>query len=163
MGDGQRLKAILKEKGTNVRQVAKKAEVSPTTLYTIIQKDTDIKLDLGLRLAMVLGVSVSDISSAKSAKGVEIQDKVKVRFDARGFMDLSDDTMRRYFNAFASYSAAILKAAVDVYEQYHYIDEPTASHMREDILKNETWLIKKMEMAWKERLTIKSQAEKEIF
>lgn len=151
MGDGQRLKVILKEKGTNVRQVAKKAEVSPTTLYTIIQKDTDIKLDLGLRLAMVLGVSVSDISSAKSAKGVEIQDKVKVRFDARGFMDLSDDKMRRYFNAFASYSAAILKAAVDVYEQYHYIDEPTASDMREEILKNETWLIKKMEMAWKER------------
>ena len=151
MGDGQRLKAILKEKGTNVRQVAKKAEVSPTTLYTIIQKDTDIKLDLGLRLAMVLGVSVSDISSAKSAKGVEIQDKVKVHFDARGFMDLSDDKMRRYFNAFASYSAAILKAAVDVYEQYHYIDEPTASDMREEIMKNETCLIKKMEMAWKER------------
>ena len=100
---------------------------------------------------MVLGVSVSDISSAKSAKGVEIQDKVKVHFDARGFMDLSDDKMRRYFNAFASYSAAILKAAVDVYEQYHYIDEPTASDMREEIMKNETCLIKKMEMAWKER------------
>ena len=121
MGDGQRLKAILREKGTNVRQVAKKAEVSPTTLYTIIQKDTDIKLDLGLRLATVLGVSVSDISSARSAKGVEIQDKVKVRFDARSFMDMSDDTMRRFFNAFASYSAAIMKAAVDIYEQYQYI------------------------------------------
>ena len=121
MGDGQRLKAILREKGTNVRQVAKKAEVSPTTLYTIIQKDTDVKLDLGLRLATVLGVSVSDISSARSAKGVEIQDKVKVRFDARSFMDMSDDTMRRFFDAFASYSAAIMKAAVDIYEQYQYI------------------------------------------
>ena len=143
MGDGQRLKAILKEKGTNVRQVAKKAEVSPTTLYTIIQKDTDIKLDLGLRLATALGVPLSKISSAKAAQGVEILNQEKISINARDILDLSNDMVRRCFLGFASYSAAILKAMLDIYEKYYYIDGLTASDMRDEIKENEARLIKK--------------------
>ena len=42
MGDGKKLKEYLDEKGTNVRRIAKETGISATTLYTIIQKDSNI-------------------------------------------------------------------------------------------------------------------------
>ena len=40
MGDGKKLKDILDEKKKSVRWLAKVTTISPTTLYSIIQKDT---------------------------------------------------------------------------------------------------------------------------
>ena len=51
MGDGKKLKEILDSKGTNVRQIAKATGISATTLYSIIQKDSNIRFDFALRLA----------------------------------------------------------------------------------------------------------------
>ena len=48
MGDGRKLKEILDIKGTNVRQIAKATGISATTLYSIIQKDSNIRLTLHL-------------------------------------------------------------------------------------------------------------------
>lgn len=45
MGDGKKLKELLDRKGTNVRQIAKATGTSATTLYSIIQKDSNIKFD----------------------------------------------------------------------------------------------------------------------
>ena len=45
MGDGKKLKEYLDEKGTNVRRIAKETGISATTLYTIIQKDSNIRFD----------------------------------------------------------------------------------------------------------------------
>ena len=151
MGDGQRLKAVLKEKGTNVRQVAKKAEVSPTTLYTIIQKDTDIKLDLGLRLAKVLGIPVSDISSFKVSQGLEILNQEKEYMDARGVLDLPDNILQMYFSTFVRISGMIVKSKLDIFEQYHFIDESSASDMRKEVDESQTRLFKKMDKALSER------------
>lgn len=64
MGDGKKLKEILDMKGTNVRKIAKETGISPTTLYTIIQKDAHIRFDFGLRLANALEIDVSEICSA---------------------------------------------------------------------------------------------------
>ena len=50
MGDGKKLKEYLDEKGTNVRRIAKETGISATTLYTIIQKDSNIRFDFALRL-----------------------------------------------------------------------------------------------------------------
>lgn len=63
MGDGQHLKTVLDKKGKSVRWVAKETGISPTTLYSIIQKDTSIRFDFALRIANVLGIEVSDICS----------------------------------------------------------------------------------------------------
>ncbi len=63
MGDGKRLKEIIENKGTSVRKVAKEAGISPTTLYTAIQKDSNIRFDFGLQLANVLNVNVNEICS----------------------------------------------------------------------------------------------------
>ena len=45
MGDGSKLKEYLDVKGTNVRRIAKATGISATTLYSIIQKDSNIRFD----------------------------------------------------------------------------------------------------------------------
>ena len=62
MGDGKKLKEYLDEKGTNVRRIAKETGISATTLYTIIQKDSNIRFDFALRLANALDIDVNEIS-----------------------------------------------------------------------------------------------------
>ena len=56
MGDGLKLKKYLDEKGTNVRQIAKQTGISPTTLYSIIQKDSNLRFDWALRIANILEI-----------------------------------------------------------------------------------------------------------
>ena len=51
MGDGKKLKEILDSKNTNVRQIAKATGISATTLYSIIQKDSNIRFDFALESA----------------------------------------------------------------------------------------------------------------
>ena len=64
MGDGKRLKEIIDAKGTNVRKVAKASGISGSTLYSIIQKDTNIRFDYALRLANEFDIDVNEICSA---------------------------------------------------------------------------------------------------
>lgn len=66
MGDGQRLKEILNKQNKSVRWIAKETSISPTTLYSIIQKDTSIRFDFALRIANVLDIEVSEICSDSS-------------------------------------------------------------------------------------------------
>lgn len=61
MGDGANLKRILKENNTNVRKVAIATGICPTTLYSIIQKDSRIRLDTAILLADELGIEVEEI------------------------------------------------------------------------------------------------------
>ena len=62
MGDGKNLKKYLDEKGTNVRKIAKATGISATTLYSIIQKDSNIRFDFALRLANELQIDVNAVS-----------------------------------------------------------------------------------------------------
>ena len=64
MGDGKNLKKYLDEKGTNVRKIAKATGISATTLYSIIQKDSNIRFDFALRLANELQIDFNEIGSA---------------------------------------------------------------------------------------------------
>ena len=63
MGDGARLKEVLKEKNTNVRRLAAETGISATTLYSAIKKDTNIKMYNGIRIASALRVPLSSICS----------------------------------------------------------------------------------------------------
>ena len=63
MGDGKNLKKYLDEKGTNVRKIAKATGISATTLYSIIQKDSNIRFDFALRLANELQIDVNENSN----------------------------------------------------------------------------------------------------
>lgn len=63
MGYGQKLKGILDEKNMSVRQLAKICNIAPTTLYSIVQRDTDIRYDFALRIANALDIPVASIYS----------------------------------------------------------------------------------------------------
>lgn len=58
MGDGKKLKEYVKSKGTNVRRIAKATGIPATTLYSIIQKDSNIRIEYALPLASALGVDI---------------------------------------------------------------------------------------------------------
>lgn len=88
MSDGARLKKILEEKGTNVRQISKKTGISPSTLYSIIQKDTHIRFDNALRIANVLDIDVSEICSAVPFSGEMTEDEIYTTIhDSMGILD----------------------------------------------------------------------------
>ena len=61
MGYGSKLKDLLEERGMSTRQLAKAAGIAPTTLYTIIQRDTNIRYDMAIRIANVLDVPIASI------------------------------------------------------------------------------------------------------
>ena len=63
MGYGQKLKRILEERNMSVRQLAKECSIAPTTLYSIVQRDTDIRYDFALRIANTLDIPVASICS----------------------------------------------------------------------------------------------------
>ena len=63
MGYGQKLKGILDDKNMSVRQLAKACNIAPTTLYSIVQRDTDIRYDFALRIANTLDIPVASICS----------------------------------------------------------------------------------------------------
>ncbi len=63
MGDGKKLKELIERKRTNVRRIAKATGIPATTLYSIIQKDSGIRLDMALKLAVELGIDVNEICS----------------------------------------------------------------------------------------------------
>lgn len=60
IGDGKKLKEILDSKGTNIRQIAKATRISATTLYSIIQKNSNIRFNFALRLANELEINMND-------------------------------------------------------------------------------------------------------
>ena len=76
MGDGKKLKQLIEQKNTNVRQVAKATGISATTLYTIIQKDSNIRLDFALKLANELEIDVNDICSLVPFSGELKEDEI---------------------------------------------------------------------------------------
>lgn len=61
MGYGKKLKGILDEKNMSVRQLAKECNIAPTTLYSIVQRDADIRYDFALRIANTLDIPVGSI------------------------------------------------------------------------------------------------------
>ena len=61
MGYGKNLKNILDEKGMTVKELAKKAGIAPTTLYSIIQRDTAIRFDTALKISNILDIPINSI------------------------------------------------------------------------------------------------------
>ena len=76
MGDCMKPKEILDSKGTNVRQIAKATGISATTLYSIIQKDSNIRFDFALRLANEFEIDVNEICSASPFSGAITEEEI---------------------------------------------------------------------------------------
>ena len=91
MGDGQKLKQLIEQRNTNVRQVAKATGISATTLYTIIQKDSNIRLDFALKLANELEIDVNEICSLVPFSGELKEDEIypELPSNLKGALDSS--------------------------------------------------------------------------
>ncbi len=61
MGYGQNLKNYLDEKGMTVKELARKVHIAPTTLYSIVQRDSPIRFDLALKIANILDVPIASL------------------------------------------------------------------------------------------------------
>ena len=70
------MKEILDSKCTNVRHIAKATRISATTLYSIIQKDSNIRFDFALRLANKLEINMNDICSASPFFGAITEEEI---------------------------------------------------------------------------------------
>jgi transcriptional regulator with XRE-family HTH domain len=90
MVDGKNLKELIDAKGTNVRQLAKASGLKASTLYSIIQKDTNIRFDYALRIANELGVDVNEVCSANPFSGELKEDEIYMTVkDHTGLLDKS--------------------------------------------------------------------------
>ena len=90
MGDGKRLKEIVDEKNTNIRKLAKASGINASTLYAIVQKDSNIRFDYALRLANELDIDVNEICSASPFSGAITEDEIYPTFkDTKGLLDTS--------------------------------------------------------------------------
>ena len=66
MGIGNKLDLLLKERGLTVTELARRIDVAPTTIYSIIQRNNKkVDIDVLIKASNILGVNVeyfSDIS-----------------------------------------------------------------------------------------------------
>lgn len=70
MGIGYKLKKLIEERKTNVNALANRANVKPTTLYSIIERDnTKVDIEVLIAIAKVLGVSVEYFSDSYEPTG----------------------------------------------------------------------------------------------
>ncbi len=64
MGIKNRLSALMKEKNTNANDLAQKIGVAPTTIYSIMQRDSArIDIDLILKISHALGITADELLS----------------------------------------------------------------------------------------------------
>lgn len=90
MGIGAKLKEIIDEKDTNVNQIAKQADISPMTIYSIIKRDnTKVDIEILLKICKVLDINVEEIyqPNFKSDVNGKVFKTDKSNFD----LDLSED------------------------------------------------------------------------
>lgn len=76
MGYGKNLKNILDDNGMTVKELAKKAGIAPTTLYSIIQRDTAIRFDTALKISNILNIPINSICKDNPYEDMETLPKL---------------------------------------------------------------------------------------
>ena len=83
MGIKNRLIELMEYKGTNANELAQKINVSPSTIYSIMQRDSNrIDIDLILKISHALGITADDLLQDELAVGeaeIKIDEDSQVR------------------------------------------------------------------------------------
>ena len=129
MGDGAKLKQILKEKNTNVRKLAIAIGASPTTLYSIVQKDSKLRLELAMLIADELDIDVEDICSSVR---VLIPKQVRI---ADAYQEAENNFMTHFYKCNIERMLELfgddqLSMVTDLLRQYYVLDDVA----RQDLL-----------------------------
>lgn len=61
MGYGKNLKEILERKNMTVKELARRAGIAPTTIYSIIQRDAAIRFDTAFKISNILEIPINSI------------------------------------------------------------------------------------------------------
>lgn len=86
MGIGVRLEAIMKAKDINANELAKKIGVTPSTIYSMIKRDSNrVDIDLIIKIAHALGMTADELLSEEP---YEKPDTLAAHFDGE---DLSPE------------------------------------------------------------------------
>lgn len=65
MGIGNKLDTLLKERGMTVTELARRVDVAPTTIYSIIQRNNKkVDIDVLIKIARILGVNTEYFSDS---------------------------------------------------------------------------------------------------
>lgn len=71
MAIGKKLDELLEKRGMNARELSKKIDVPPSTIYSIIQRNNKkVDIDILLNVADVLGVDVEYFSDKDDVKTI---------------------------------------------------------------------------------------------
>lgn len=98
MGDGKNLKELLKEKNTSVKELSLLTGIKPSTLYSCIKCDSNIRFDNALRIANVLNVAITDICTTHPfASGITEDEIYPTIKDKLGILD--NNRVKVYINA----------------------------------------------------------------
>jgi transcriptional regulator with XRE-family HTH domain len=69
MGIGIRLEKIMKEKGINANELSIKIGVTPSTLYSMIKRDSNrVDIDLIIKIARALNITADELLSDEHIK-----------------------------------------------------------------------------------------------
>lgn len=69
MGIGIRLEKIMKEKGINANELSLKIGVTPSTLYSMIKRDSNrVDIDLIIKIARALNMTADELISDEPVK-----------------------------------------------------------------------------------------------
>ena len=67
MGIGKRLEELMEKKGINTNELARLIGVAPTTLYSMIKRDSNrVDIDLVIKIAHALGMTADEFLSAEA-------------------------------------------------------------------------------------------------
>ncbi len=69
MGDGKKLKEIIDKRGINVRELSRRTGINHSSLYTLINRDSNLRFDYALRIANELDIDVNEICSTSPFSG----------------------------------------------------------------------------------------------
>ena len=72
MSDSQNLKRILKSKNIKIKDLGRMTQISPTTLYSIIDRDSNIRYDIALKIAKAISIEPKEICSDPLAESDDI-------------------------------------------------------------------------------------------
>ena len=88
MGDGQNLKRVLEEKGMNIRKISKITGITASTLYSIVNRDSNLRYDWALRIANILNIEPEEICSNSPFSGeLKKEDVYPTVKDQKGRLD----------------------------------------------------------------------------
>lgn len=97
MGIGDKLQKLISQKNTNVNELSINANVSPSTLYSIIKRNnTKVDIDVLIRISNILGVPVeffSDETCLNSCSQLDNPQTKKVPKDLKKILEDEEVTL----------------------------------------------------------------------